>query len=473
MVRKVVLTIGLALLLLSLLAYLIASGSLLTRLRNALVKTIVTYASQSLQGTLEVGALQGSLFSSPVLLDVVLRDAQGNVVGQIDEVRLAYDLTTLLKKRLTIHEIALVRPQLTVAQEADGRLNLSHLLSPSPAEGPATPEQPAPGSGLPLPVVLERLQIRDGQFDLHLPSLPGVQRIQGLQLSLSAQLDQEGMRAQLQELTASMQPADVHLHTQGAFQALAGVTQIDDLRLQLGHTLLTLTGVLPGSPQPASLALQLHPLDVGEIGRLLQNDALHGQLQLSVTVEGPPDALVIASHLSPIGPAEAASIDVRGEINTLATPPRYRSTLDITKLDLAAWVERAALQSEINLHMRAEGEGLSPAELRSQLQIEIQPSHLGSIALRPSHIELEARSGRFQVQRFNLDTSVARMTATGALDLAGRSDVQYEVAADLAGLQPLLDTQALDGTLQLQGDVTGEWPALSARGVMEARTLLY
>lgn len=67
MVRKLVLTIGLALLLLSLLAYLIAAGSLLTPLRNSLVKTVVAYASQSLQGTLEVGALRGSLFSAPVL----------------------------------------------------------------------------------------------------------------------------------------------------------------------------------------------------------------------------------------------------------------------------------------------------------------------------------------------------------------------------------------------------------------------
>ncbi len=473
MVRKILLTIGFALLLLSLLAYLIAAGLFLSPLRDYALTRVVTYVSKSLNGTLEIGALRGSLLSSPVLQHVVLRDAQGAIVGQIDEVRLSYDLAALLKKRLTIREIAIVRPQLAVVQEADGRLNIGHLLSPSRPVRPAEPKEPSSGFGLPMAVALERLQVQDGQFDLRLPSLPGVQHIEGLQVGLTARADQEGIRAELQQLTARATPADVNLQTKGSFQLRAGVMQIDGLRLQLGHTLLTIAGVLPGSQQSANLELQLQPLDVTEIGRLLQDHALHGQLRFILKAEGPPEALVIHGQLNPIGKGEQASIDLRGEVNTVATPPRYRSTLDIDKLDLAAWVERAALQSDINLHVRVEGEGLSPQELRSQVQMEIRPSHLGNIALRPSHLHIEAQQGRFHVQRFNIDTSVARMTATGALDFAGRSDLRYQVAADLAGLQQLLEMQALDGTIQLQGQATGEWPALNARGTLEARNVRF
>src|SRR5262249_3945005 len=187
-----------------------------------------------------------------------------------DELRLAYHLISLLKRRLPI-AVDIVRPQLTVVQESDGRLNFSHVLAQP--ERPAEPKKPS-GFGLPITVVAEHVQIQDGHIALRLPSLPGVQDVEGLQLRLSAQLDRQGLRAELQQLVAHTTPADVDLKTlQGTFQALAGVTQVDDLRLQMGHTVLTAAGVLPGSPQPAGFGLQVQPLDLTEIGRLVGNDA--------------------------------------------------------------------------------------------------------------------------------------------------------------------------------------------------------
>jgi uncharacterized protein involved in outer membrane biogenesis len=87
------------------------------------VRTASRFASRWLAGSLEVGALRGSLLSSPVLHDVRLRDAQGEVVAQIEEIRLHYDLKSLLHKRLDIHTVEIVRPQLTLAQDPDGQLN--------------------------------------------------------------------------------------------------------------------------------------------------------------------------------------------------------------------------------------------------------------------------------------------------------------------------------------------------------------
>ncbi len=57
---------------------------------------------------------------------------------------------------------------------------------------------------------------------------------------------------------------------QGAFQNVGGVMRVDGLRLEMGHTVLTADGALPNAQQPANFALQLDPLDMAEIGRLLQ-----------------------------------------------------------------------------------------------------------------------------------------------------------------------------------------------------------
>src|SRR5687768_2412689 len=91
---------------------------LVTPLRAALLQMVTSTVSQSLNGSLEIEELHGSLLSSPVLNGVVLRDADGNVVAQLDELRLSYRLTALLQKRLLIDEISLLRPQVTLTQNA-------------------------------------------------------------------------------------------------------------------------------------------------------------------------------------------------------------------------------------------------------------------------------------------------------------------------------------------------------------------
>ena len=39
----------------------------------------------------------------------MVKDAQGTVVGQIDEIRLSYDLLGLMRRRLTVHEIDIIQ----------------------------------------------------------------------------------------------------------------------------------------------------------------------------------------------------------------------------------------------------------------------------------------------------------------------------------------------------------------------------
>lgn len=141
---------------------------LIAPLRAALLQIATSAVSQSLSGSLEIGGLQGSLLSHPVFNDIVLRDAEGNAVAQLDELRLAYRLTAVLQKRLLIDEISLLRPQLTLIQDADGSLNLSRLAPPA-APNARSPETSS-STALPLDIELGALHIRDGRATLQLPS---------------------------------------------------------------------------------------------------------------------------------------------------------------------------------------------------------------------------------------------------------------------------------------------------------------
>jgi autotransporter translocation and assembly factor TamB len=405
-----------------------------------------------------------------VLHNVVLRDCQGAEVAHLDEVRLEYDLTTLLSKRLVVQRVHLVRPQATLVQASGGQWNLSHVLSPtSPARALPVPERTA-SRGLPIPLVVEHVQIEDGQVALHTPALPGVQHLVGLQAHLQGQVDGHQFRFQVHQLSVRATPAEVLLQTaQGTLEGNAASVRITDLRLHTAQTLVTADGTLSGGSQPASLTLQLQPFDMAELGRVLQREDMAGRVYLTLTAQGPPEALAVRGQLS----AEDSRLDLHGQLNTTATPWRYQSSLELTHVNLATLLHQAPLQSDLNLQAHIEGEGLTPGTWRGEVRLDVQTSHLGSIALYPSRLQLTMHHDRFEVQQCDLQTSVARLTAAGLLDLASSSALHYDLTADLAGLRALVGPEVLEGTLRLQGQASGALTAITLQGTLAGQYWRY
>lgn len=432
-------------------------------LRDLLGGAVSAWVSRQLNGTLEIRALRGSLLSSLVLHQVVLRDREGTEVVRLDALRLSYDLSGLLAQRLIVHRVDLVRPQVTLVQDPEGTWNLTRVLTPrAPAEAAEAP--------LPVAILVEQAQIHDGHLTLQTAALPGLQSLAGLSAHLRGQIDSHGFHVQVHSLSAHALPAEVTLHTvQGSIQGDAHAVRLDALRVQTAQTLVTATGVLPGGSQPASLALHLQPLDAAELGRLLQRQDVHGLVQLTLTAAGPPDDLQVRGQLSSPG----GQLDLHGHLNTVATPWRYRSHLRLTRVNLATLLHQDLLQSDLNVDLQIAGEGVTPTALRGAVHLDVQPSHLGTIALHPSRLHVTVHQGRLQVHHCDLHTSVARLTATGLLDRTGSSALHYDLTADFPGLRALLGLPTLDGHLRLQGQAQGELTAIGMQGTLTGQRLRY
>ena len=438
--------------------------------RDLLGRTASAWLSRRLNGTIEIGAVRGSLWSSLVLRHVVLRDRQGVEVAHLDEVRLGYDLTALLTKRLVVQRVHLVHPQATLVQDPEGQWNLSRVLSPMSSASPSPAPERTASKRLPIALVVEDVQIQDGQVALHTTALPGVQHLAGLQAHLRGQVDGDGFRFQVHRLSVRATPAEVVLQTmQGTLEGNAATVRLTALRLQTAQTLMTADGTLPGGTQPASLALQLQPFDMAELGRVLQREDMAGPLHLTLTAQGPPEALTVRGQLS----AEGGRLDLHGQLNTRATPWRYSSSLELTHVNLATLLRQAPLQSDLNLQVHMQGEGLTRETLRGEVRLDVQTSHVGTIALYPSRLQLAVHDGRFEVQQCDLQTSVARLTAAGLIDLASSSALQYDLTADLAGLRTLVGSGALEGTVRLQGQASGALTAVSVQGTLAGQHLRY
>src|SRR5262245_10106836 len=124
MVRKLLMIGGAAALVCGLLIYGILAGLFLGSARDTAVQAVLRLVSSTLRGSLEVSSVQGSLLSAPVIQNIVIKDARGTVIGQIDALKLSYSLWSLLRLRLTVHEIDIVQPRFTLTEEPDGALNI-------------------------------------------------------------------------------------------------------------------------------------------------------------------------------------------------------------------------------------------------------------------------------------------------------------------------------------------------------------
>ena len=428
--------------------------------RAWLVQAATQSLSKGINGTLQVGALRGSLLRAPRVADVVLRDPTGAVVVRIDAVRLHYGPLSLLRGRLVIHEIEVIRPHLTLSQGRDGTLNLARLARP--ASQPADP-RPDPSGSLPLPVGLElrRFRVQDGRSQLALDFLKGVTAISDVQITLAGRADDTGLHLTIQELSAQTRPAQVNLtELRGALHVTGSQLRIEQLQFRTQNTQADFNALLPGGPHPVQFTARLRPLDVGEIGRLLAQDTLRGELQLDLQAQGPLSDIGFQADLR----ADAGHVGLQGRLNTAENPARYRGAITVHRLNLAALADQEALKSDLNMVLDVDGRGLSPQTLEGQLNVAVQPSHLGDVTLDASQIRVVAQSERIHVEALNLVSSLATVTASGSLDFRGASDLAYEARANLAQLRPLLGVEPLNGSLYLQGSAEGVWPDLRAAG---------
>ena len=234
--------------------------------------------------------------------------------------------------------------------------------------------------------------------------------------------------------------------------------QLDDVRLQTDQATLVAHGVLPGGAQDASLTLHAQSQDLTEIGRLMQNDVLKARLTWSLKAQGPPEA-VETLRVNSVPPQGISAL--QGHLNVAATPPQYSGTLDVANLNLAALQQQGAWHSDLNLQLRLDGAGTAPQERHGTIQLEIRPSRLRDIVLHPSYIDLAVNAQQVQVQRFDLETSIAQTTVKGHVRSGWHGGHAVRLHCRPGAWQSLVGMPALAGRCRLQGQFSGTWPALN------------
>jgi hypothetical protein len=141
---------------------LLGAGLLLVLLNSAwprerLRTLVLARTAPFLDGTLDIGALDGSLTRDLRLERVAVR-RDGRTLIEIDEVAVSYDLRRLLAGEVVIDRVTLTRPRVTGTRLGDGRWDLATLVRLRGGAG-----------GSPPPIHLPRIEVIDGTVHLASP----------------------------------------------------------------------------------------------------------------------------------------------------------------------------------------------------------------------------------------------------------------------------------------------------------------
>jgi translocation and assembly module TamB len=132
--------------------------------RKLLARVAVTALQGAVSGTVEIGAMSGTLLTGVSLRDVRLYDEDTTLVAWLPYAEVDYNLLDFTAGRIVMQRVLLVQPYVNIVQHKSGRLNIEELLR---LGGP-----PNPHPGPKALVVLRNVNVTDGNLVLRLQSRP-------------------------------------------------------------------------------------------------------------------------------------------------------------------------------------------------------------------------------------------------------------------------------------------------------------
>ena len=121
---------GIALLILILLIF---GASQTSTFREYLRKTVIVQANKNLNGTLYIGKIDGTIFSSLILRNTVLNMGKDTLLNA-GKIELRTSPLQLLLKKIKIRKLEIVQADIALIADSTGRLNLSRLTRPTSSD---------------------------------------------------------------------------------------------------------------------------------------------------------------------------------------------------------------------------------------------------------------------------------------------------------------------------------------------------
>jgi hypothetical protein len=314
--------------------------------KNLIRELIVTQANQYLTATLTIGRLEGSLLRGLQLGEISLgRD--GHTLIRIEEIAVSYSIRELFQRGVVIRRVRLTRPYVVGAKMQDGRWDLGALVRRDSREQDRT--------GPNRPIQIQSIEVVDGRISLQDPLDFGPAHVP----------------TDFAQLNALLSFTYVPVHWTLDFSRVSWIGHAPDLSVSLltgvfgrgpngwfferfsvqtARSTYALDGTIDTGVRPTALNLQVRAArfafqEWAGVIHGLKNIAVEASFDTSL--KGPVNKLATDLRLSGTGGG------VKGSLTLDTSVPGWHGggAVDVARLNLARWLDRADRPSDITGHV--------------------------------------------------------------------------------------------------------------------------
>jgi autotransporter translocation and assembly factor TamB len=314
--------------------------------KNRIRDLIVSQANEYLTATLTIGRLEGSLLRGLQLGEISLgRD--GHTLIRIDEVALTYSIQELFQKGVVIRSVRLTRPVVVGARMTDGRWDLGALVKRESREQDR--------SGPNRPIQIDSIEVVDGHISLQDPLDFGPAHVptdfQQLNARFSFAYFPVRWSLNFSRVSWVGHAPDLSVNPlSGRFGRGPNGWFFERFAVQTARSTYTLDGTIDTSTTPTTLNLQVRAprfafQEWAGVLRGLKNIAVEASFDTSL--KGPVNRLGTDLRLSGTGG------EVKGRLTLDTSVPGWHGAgaVDVDRLNLARWLDRADRPSDITGHV--------------------------------------------------------------------------------------------------------------------------
>lgn len=430
-------------------------------------------AREKLEGVLDeaiparvtIGSLDGSLLHSLRADDVEIL-FEGDAVVRLDTLQVEYALWPVVTGRPLGVRLALVRPRVRAEQSENGEWDLVRAFASDSPPEPAS--VPASDGGLPFPVEIEPIRVRDGALSATLPD-GATYSLDDLRLDAEVSLDASEFDAWIRRLSATIQGPDLptaKLFVQGGIDGKDSRAEIADVRIETDDSILEIAGKVEGFDAPvidARLDARVRGPDLESLG--LESTS-EDEVIASATLAGPWSDLRARVHVD--GPAGELDVDATADLADAA--PRYEIEMAARDFDPAAVPGTPAEWSgDVSLEAHASGRGASLNTMKAQISLDVAPSRIGPIDDLRGRLQANIADGAVSVEDTRISADTAKIALAGQITLdEGESTPVGDMRFDLSitQLSPWLKLAGREGAgrLAVEGTLEGTPGALTTEG---------
>jgi hypothetical protein len=430
------------------------------------------------EGTVELGQLDYSLFGAITIGGLRIRDASGAEVIALESLTIAPDWRSLLGDEPALDSVALQGLTVHVRREADGTTNLSKLFKPtppSPASGARRPDRRIQVRAITIAAVNATLDRPDGarltlsnlEIAASLDAIPGARTVRlevprisggfsfersadGLTIAVSG--FQSGVDVALVRGAGTLGLARTTAHASLVMGGAAPrETDLDleriDLTVAEGELDATVGRLLAGALVLGSIevrgkgadgalagdqkaqALGLH-LDADRFNALLGKQLIATDIDVETRLSGPPARLVLASAVETRG--GKLTLDGTVDVSDLAHPG-YDLTLVASDFGSERLLRpEAATIPKIEgkeIRLVVKGRGITREKAAADISLRIGPTTLGKLVLDEATLDARLERGELVIHKLEIHTFGQKLALGGRFDPASKY-VKAELTVD-------------------------------------------